>query len=159
MDLNPDLIELLKRFSASKVRFLIVGAHAVAFHGHPRFTGDLDLWVDPSPENAERVWTALQAFGAPLSQLTPATFTEPHNVFQMGIAPHRFDILTGIEGVGFAAAWKNRARGVLADVAVYYLGRQELVKNKKAVGRPQDLLDVTNLEAYKKHVRRKRRGT
>jgi hypothetical protein len=156
MDLHPDLIELLKGLSASKVRFLIVGAHAVAFHGHPRFTNDLDIWIEQSPENAERVWRALKEFGAPLADVRPEDFANPDIVYQMGVAPNRFDVLVSIDAVHFAKAWRNRVRGTLGGIPVHYLGRQDLLRNKKAAGRSQDLIDVEKLDVFQKHLRRKR---
>jgi hypothetical protein len=157
MDLHPDLIELLKTLSASKVKYLIVGAHAVAFHGHPRFTKDLGIWVEPTQENAHKVWSALRAFGAPLAEVKPEDFANPNIVYQMGVPPHRFDILVSIEGVRFQNAWPKRVRGRIADMDVYYLGREHLIRNKKAVGRPQDLIDVEHMQIFHKFVQRRRR--
>jgi hypothetical protein len=146
MDLHPDLIELLSTLSASKVRYLIVGAHAVAFHGHPRFTKDLDVWVEPSSENAQRVWHALKRFGAPLADMTPEDFANPRIVYQMGAPPHRVDVMSGIDGVEFDEAWPRRGRGELGGQIVHFVGREDL----------QDLRDVRKLDVYERTKRRKR---
>src|SRR5947207_13867770 len=106
-----DFVELLQAFTANKVRFLIVGAYALALHGLPRFTRDLDVWVDPTPENATRVMAALRQFGAPMSGLAETDFAGPGTVFQMGVEPCRIDVLTQITGVGFEEAWESRTSG------------------------------------------------
>lgn len=144
--MNRDFVEMLSALSDAEAEYLIVGAHALAVHGHPRATGDLDLWVRATPENAERVWKALQAFGAPLSDLSPEDFTSPDLVIQLGFAPNRIDILTGISGVSFDTAWSNRISASIADIEVPVIGREEFIRNKQAVGRPRDLADVADLE-------------
>ena len=106
--MNRDFVEMLSALSAAGAEFLIVGAHALAAHGLPRATGDLDIWVKPSTENAERVWCALTTFGAPLDALSLADLLRDDTVFQIGIAPSRIDLLTGISGVGFDEAWPKR---------------------------------------------------
>jgi hypothetical protein len=139
---NPDYLDLLRALNDAEARFLVVGAYAVAFHSEPRATGDLDLWVDPSSENAARVHRALMAFGAPLTDLTVADLATPDVVFQMGLAPRRIDILTSITGVAFEDAWRDRASASYGGVPFHVLGRAELIQNKRAVGRPKDLLDL-----------------
>ncbi len=145
--LNPDFKDMLSALSAAHADYLVVGAYALAAHGYPRATGDLDLWVRPSPENAQRVWAALIAFGAPVSKLTVADFATPDIVYQIGVAPRRIDILTTISGVEFDLAWRNRLCLKLDGLSVWVIGRDDLVTNKRAAGRPKDLADVETLAA------------
>jgi len=128
------------------VRYLIVGAYAVTFHSRPRFTKDLDIWIDADAVNAERAWRALAAFGAPLKDVKPSDLSNPQLVYQVGVPPNRIDILTSLDGVVFEDAWSRRAVGRYGDCPVAYLSRQDLITNKRRVGRPQDLLDVEALE-------------
>ncbi|MBI5367728.1 MAG: hypothetical protein HZA54_11880 [Planctomycetes bacterium] len=127
-------------------RYLLVGGYAVAFHAEPRWTKDLDVWVDCSPENAQRVHAALRKFGAPIQNLTADDLTRSDLIFQMGIVPNRIDILTGMEGIGFSEAWASGVEAHYGDVAIHVIGKAALVLNKRAVGRPQDLRDVEALE-------------
>lgn len=138
---------MLQAFAAAGVRFLVVGAHALAAHGVPRVTGDLDLWIEATPENAARTWRALAAFGAPLSGLhvTEEAFFTPDQVVQLGMPPYRVDVMTSVSGLTFADAWKGRSEGALFEVAVAFLGREDLIRNKRASGRPQDLRDIESL--------------
>lgn len=145
--MNRDFAEILASFSAANVEFLVVGAYAVAVHGRPRATGDLDIWVNPTPENAARVWRALTEFGAPLDQLRLEDFSSADLVFQMGVPPSRIDILTGISGVSFSEAWPERVTVTVEGSAVPVLGRAALLRNKRAAGRPRDLADLAELEA------------
>jgi len=147
MQSNSDFEEILLAFNAGRVSYLVVGAYAVAAYARPRATGDIDLWVEPTADNARRVYRALAAFGAPLDGISELTFTEPDIVFQMGIAPIRIDILTGIDGVAFADAWPNRTPSVIGTVPVNVIGKSDLKRNKTAAGRPQDLADIVRLEA------------
>ena len=143
--MNPDFVALLREFSAAEVRFLIVGAYALAHHARPRATGDLDVWVEPTAVNAERVHRALRAFGAPLADLSAADLTQPELVYQIGIPPRRIDILTSLTGLTFDEAWNARAEGPFGDTRCPYLGREAFVRNKRAVGRPRDLADLEAL--------------
>ena len=118
----------------------------MAAHGLPRATGDMDLWVRPSPENAERVWRALAEFGAPLDQLSQGDLTEPDVEFQLGVVPSRIDILTSVTGVDFEDAWARREVIDLDGVQVGVIAREDLIRNKKAVGRLRDLADIEELE-------------
>ena len=136
---------MLSALSAAGAEFLVVGAHALAAHGVPRATGDLDLWVRATAENAERVWEALEQFGAPLHDLTKDDLARPEIVFQIGVVPQRIYLLTSITGVTFDEAWDNRVVVRLADLDVPVLGRSELVRNKRAVGRTRDLADIEAL--------------
>src|SRR3954451_8617759 len=108
--MNPDFVDLLRAFADGEVRCLIVGAYALAVHGRPRATGDLDVWVDPTPDNAANVMSALHQFGAPTAQVSAADFSRPGVVFQMGLPPLRIDVLTEISGVTFTEAWPARTR-------------------------------------------------
>ena len=143
--MNPDFRDLLAEFNARNVEFLVVGAHALAAHGHVRATEDLDVWVRPEGENAKRVLDALRAFGAPLHDLTEKDLTTPGVVFQIGVAPLRIDVLTAIDGVDFAEAWPSRLVAKFADQTIAVLSKEHLIKNKRAVGRTQDLADVERL--------------
>jgi hypothetical protein len=143
--MNQDFVDLLRAFVAHDVRFLIVGAYALALHGRPRATGDLDVWIDPTPENAPRILRALASFGAPLDQVSEADFTTPGVVFQIGVPPVRIDILTALTGLTFDEAWPGRVREAIGDVAVDFIGVEAFVKNKRATGRAKDLGDIEGM--------------
>lgn len=144
-----DFRDLLAELVANEVRFLVVGAHALAALGVPRVTADLDLWVEPTPANAGRTWRALAAFGAPLANLNirETDLVRPEQVMQLGLPPYRIDILTSISGVGFPEAWAGRLGGTLFDVPVAFIGREAFIRNKRASGRPKDLEDLRALGA------------
>ena len=144
--MNQDFRDLLAEFNARQVEFLLVGAHALAAHGHVRATQDLDVWVRPSPENAKRVIEALRAFGAPLRDLTEDDLSTPGVVFQIGVEPIRIDVLTAIDGIGFDEAWADRLTLKFSDQGVCVLSKEHLIKNKLAAGRTQDLADVEALK-------------
>ena len=144
--MSSDFSELLATFNAEAVEYLVVGAHALAAHGHVRATKDLDVWVRPSVENAPRVLRALVSFGAPLQDLSERDLATPGVIFQIGIAPVRIDVITAIDGVEFVAAWADRMHAKLGGVSVPVLSRHHLIANKKASGRLQDLADVERLE-------------
>ena len=145
--MNPDFVALLRELSAADARFLVVGAYAVTFHSRPRATGDLDVWVDRQHANARRVHAALRAFGAPLDQLSEMDLQAPDVVFQMGVPPRRIDLLTSLTGLEFAEAWPARVEGRFGEIVCPYIGRQDLMKNKRALGRPRDLADLELLES------------
>ena len=144
--MNQDFVDLLRAFAEADVRFLVVGAYALAVHGRPRATGDLDIWVDATPENASRVIDALRAFGAPLEQISESDFSTPGVAYQIGIEPRRIDILTELSGVAFAEAWPDRIRRPFGDISVDFIGRAAFLRNKRATGRPKDLVDIDGLE-------------
>lgn len=144
--MNPDFAEMLAALSEARADFMVIGAHAVAVHGRPRATGDLDIWVRPTPENATRVWAALIAFGAPLHELTLQDLVADDVVFQIGVAPNRIDLLTTIGGVTFDEAWPRRTTVALWGQSVPVIGREDLMRNKQASGRPRDLADLAELE-------------
>ena len=144
--MNQDFVDLLRAFVDHDVRFLIVGAYALALHGRPRATGDLDVWVDATSENAVRVVRALASFGAPMDQVSEADFSSPGVVFQMGVAPGRIDILTALTGLTFQEAWPGRVRESLGSVEVDFIGREAFIRNKRATGRLKDLGDIEGME-------------
>jgi hypothetical protein len=137
---------MLSALSAEGAEFLIVGAYALAAHGLPRATGDLDIWINKAPENVERVWKALLRFGAPLDALEPLDLLKPDLVFQIGVAPQRIDLLTSIDGLNFGQAWPDRVDTEVAGLRIPVISRAHLVRNKRASGRPHDLADVAWLE-------------
>ena len=145
--MNQDFEDMLRALVHCNVRFLVVGAHALAAHGVPRSTGDLDIWVEPSPENAQRIWKALEEFGAPVENLgvTSADFTAADMVVQLGLPPGRIDLLTGLSGLTFEDAWRDRMSQNIAQVAVPFLGRAAFIANKRATGRLKDLADLEAL--------------
>jgi glycine cleavage system aminomethyltransferase T len=142
--IHADFEDALAALCDVGAEFLVVGAYAMSFHGVPRATGDIDVLVRPSPENAERVWRALAAFGAPLEAagLTLDDLVTPGTVYQMGVAPRRIDVLTSISGVTFDEAWSSRVPFQLASRTIHFIGREALVRNKQASGRPKDLADL-----------------
>ena len=144
--LDKDLRELLALFNTTGVEFLVVGGHAVAFHGRPRLTDDLDLFVRPDLKNGERIVQALQTFGFGSLDLTPADFLADDRVIQLGRAPNRVDLLTRLYGVDFSDAWGRRVAARLDDAQVWIISRDDLIKNKRETGRTQDLADVEFLE-------------
>ena len=140
--MHPDFKELLSEFNAHRVEYLVVGAHALAAHGHVRATKDMDVWVRPSTDNARRVIAALKAFGAPLHGVTVEELSKPDLVVQLGVAPVRIDVITSITGVEFDEAYPARLETHFAGEPVGVLSRQHLIQNKSATARPQDLADV-----------------
>lgn len=144
--LNPDYRDILSAFADAGVEYLLVGAYALAAHGQPRATGDIDLWVRSTQENAHRVVEALGAFGAPTSDIRPEDFQTPEVVFQIGVSPRRIDLMTSIDGVEFEEAWGDRMDVELNDVVVPVISRAHLIRNKRATGRTQDLADIERLE-------------
>ena len=144
--LNPDYRDILSIFNEEKVEYLVVGAYALAAHGLPRATGDIDLWIDRDERNAHRAWRSLVKFGAPLSDLRESDFSSPGMVYQIGVAPNRIDILTSIDGVEFNDAWRQRIEVTIEGLLVFVISRAHLIANKKTVGRPQDLADIDRIE-------------
>jgi hypothetical protein len=144
--MNPDFVDLLRAFVAADVRFLVVGAYALALHGRPRATGDLDVWVEATPDNAARVMKALRAFGAPTADISEADFSREGVTYQIGLPPGRIDILTELTGLTFAEAWPDRLNRAFGEVAVDFIGRVAFLRNKRATGRPKDLGDIEGME-------------
>ena len=143
--MNQDFLDLLRAFAAHDVRFLIVGAYALAIHGRPRATGDLDVWVDATPDNAARVYAALRRFGAPLEDVVERDFAVPGIVYQIGLPPGRIDVLTELSGLVFDDAWPTRLRGSFGEIETDFIGREAFVRNKLATGRAKDRVDVESL--------------
>ncbi|HVZ20265.1 MAG TPA: hypothetical protein VG871_04345 [Vicinamibacterales bacterium] len=144
--MNKDFVDLLRAFIGADVRFLVVGAYALAIHGKPRATGDLDLWVEPTTANAARVMQALAAFGAPLQEVRESDFASPGVVYQIGVAPGRIDILTDLTGLTFQQAWPNRIARSFGELTVDVIGLADFVRNKRATGRTKDLGDIEGLD-------------
>ena len=147
--LNEDFRDFLRDLAVEGVEFVVVGAYALAFHGIPRATGDIDILVRPSAENAARVLRALVRFGAPVQAagVTEADFASGGVVYQIGLPPRRIDVLTEISGVDFDAAWESRETATFDEATVFFLGREALIRNKRSTGRTKDLADAESLEA------------
>ena len=146
--MNSDYRDLIAEFNAHGVEYIVVGAHALAAHGHVRATKDLDVWVRPSLDNARRVMSALHAFGAALHDLTLEDLASPGVVFQIGIEPVRIDVITAIDGVEFDDAWPRRLQTTFADQPASVLSRVDLIKNKTTTARAQDIADVEWLQEH-----------
>jgi len=142
---TKDFEELFACFNVRHVKAVIVGGYAFSFHAKPRFTKDIDVFVEPTPENAERVIRALDDFGFSGLGLTPADFSTAGPVVQLGVPPNRVDLLTAIDGVTFDEAWAGKVAGAYGAKRVFYLGLEELKRNKRASGRLQDLADLESL--------------
>jgi len=145
MNLNPDFRECIALLNAHDVRYLVVGGYAVGMHGHPRYTKDLDIWIDRSPENAERVLDALDAFGFGGIGLSVDDLTDPDSIVQLGRVPNRIDLMTTLSGVTFDECYPNRVVDQSDDTTVQYIGLEDLMANKRALGRHRDLGDVEDL--------------
>ena len=145
MTLQKDLREFIESLNALEVRFLIVGAFAVAYHGYFRYTSDIDLFVDRSNENAKRVWQAVQQFGFADLKLTVEDFSQEDQVIQFGVPPNRIDVMTSVSGVSFDEAWASRDQGDLDGLSVAFISKEMLKRNKAACGRLQDLADLEHL--------------
>jgi hypothetical protein len=148
--LNPDFRDMLSALSAEDVEYLLVGAYAMAVYGRPRATGDMDVLVRPTPENARRVLLALKRFGAPLLDLTQQDLETKGTVFQIGQPPRRIDIMNEIDGVGFDEAWEARVSREVDGVTVPVISREHRLRNKRAAGRPRDRADAAWLEEQDK---------
>lgn len=144
--LNRDFNDLLSAFNAAEVEYLVVGAHALAAHGHVRATKDLDVWIRPSAVNAARVMAGLAVFGAPAGAVSESDFAAPGITFQIGVDPVRIDIITTVDGLSFDDAWPNRVRADYGGQPAFVISRADLIANKRASGRPQDLADIAALE-------------
>jgi hypothetical protein len=144
--LNSDYRDILSIFNEEKVEYLVIGAYALAAHGLPRATGDIDLWINREQQNVHKVWRALEKFGAPLTNLKENDLCNPEVVYQIGVAPNRIDILTSIDAVEFHEAWRQRIEVNIEGLSVSVISRPHLIANKKTVGRPQDLVDIDRLE-------------
>jgi predicted nucleotidyltransferase len=148
VELKPDFKDLLRLFNHHQVRYLIVGGYAVMKYTEPFYTKDIDVWVEPVPENAERAYRALVEFGAPMADLTVHDLTQPHTVFQFGIAPTRVDVMTTIDAVTFPEAWENRVETHLGGIPISIISLQDLIRNKEAASRDTDRLHLERLKKY-----------
>ena len=142
---TKDFEELFAVFLRRGVRFVIVGAHALAHHARPRYTKDLDILLEPSEANAEKVVASLEEFGFGGLGIVAADFEEPGRILQLGVPPNRIDLMTRIDGVSFDEVWESRADGAYGRVTVAFIGYEALMRNKAASGRPQDLVDLETL--------------
>ncbi len=145
MEVQQDFKELLELFNAHRVKYVIVGGYALAFHGAPRYTGDIDLLIKPDQENAQKVLNALKDFGFAALDLSNDDFSSPEKVVQLGVPPVRIDIVTSITGLTWEQIAPNRITGTYGEVPVYYIGKQEFIANKKAISRHKDLADIEAL--------------
>jgi hypothetical protein len=145
MNLQKDLREFVELLNALDVRFMVVGAFAVAYHGYPRYTADIDLFVECSPDNAERLLQAVRQFGFADTKLSAGDFSQEDQVIQLGVAPNRIDIMTFLSGVAFADAWASREQGEIDGLSVPFISKEMLKRNKAASGRLQHLADLEHL--------------
>ena len=145
MELFQDYEDLLNAFNARGVKYLLIGGYAVSFYTVPRFTKDMDLWIRPDERNAQKVYQALEDFGAPLTNIVPGDFVVLGTVYQMGVAPVRIDIINTTGGVPFDEAWKNKKTVKYGQATVQIIGLSELIAVKRAVGRKQDMIDLEKL--------------
>ena len=145
MEAQPDFKELLALLNAHQVDYLIVGGYALAFHGAPRFTGDIDIFINPHSDNAQRVLAALADFGFHFPNLTADDFQKPNKVVQLGVPPVRIDLLTSISGLSWEEANASKEAGSYGDVPVSYIGRNAYIRNKRAAGRAKDIADIEAL--------------
>ena len=147
--MNQDFKDLFRVFNEYNVRYLVVGAYAVIYYAEPRYTKDLDIWVEPSRENAGLVWKALSAFGAPLEGVTLEDFFNPELVYQIGVAPNRIDVMMNIPGVEFSSAYERKVESTYGEEPIGIIAIDDLIEAKRTVDREQDRLDVKSLEQAK----------
>ena len=147
MALSKDWREFLELLNSRGVDYVIVGAQSLAFHGRPRHTGDLDILIRPTPDNARLLLALLNQFGFEQSSFKETDFLQPEQIIQLGRAPSRIDLLTSISGVSTNEAFTSKISAILDGIPVFILGKHALIQNKRAVGRPQDLADLAVLEA------------
>src|SRR4030043_819749 len=142
MEVQKDFKELLELLNKHNVEYMIVGGYALAFHGAPRYTGDLDIFIRPDSMNAQRIMRALKDFGFESVGLTEEDFKKPDNVIQLGVPPVRVDIVTSLTGIPWESALEQRVQGRYGDVQVHYIGREQFILNKRSMGRKKDLADI-----------------
>ncbi len=143
--LNQDFKEFIQLFNDNQVNYLVIGGYAVAVHGHPRYTKDIDIWIEISEENSQKIITALAEFGFGSLGLTAQDFQEPHQIIQLGYPPNRIDLITSPDGIDFQICYASKIEVMLDDIAVKFIDLDNLKKNKLASGRLQDLADLENL--------------
>ena len=146
MNVISDYEDLFKILNTCRVKYLLVGAYAVMYYTRPRYTKDIDVWVISELNDVYKIYEALKEFGVPLKGIKPEDFKDNTMVFQIGVAPVRIDILMGLPGVSYKAAWRNKKRIQYGQTPVYVLGQMDLVTVKKKAGRPQDIIDLENLK-------------
>ncbi|MEO0559083.1 MAG: nucleotidyltransferase [Bacteroidota bacterium] len=146
MEIYPDFREFLESFAARDVRYLVVGGYALGFHGHPRYTGDLDVWIEPTPENSARVIAALTDFGFSSLELAEDTFSHPDVIVQIGREPLRIDLITSPSGVVFETCYPQRKVVDVDGISVDVIGMEGFKANKAASGRPQDIADLDHVK-------------
>ncbi len=147
--LHQDYKEFIKLLNETKVEYLVVGAFALAFHGLPRYTGDIDFWVNNTEANSKKVYSCLKEFGFPMSKITERDFMSEDLIFQMGYPPVRIDIITGVSGLNFENSFKNKEIRKSGSIKIYYINIDDLKKNKKASGRAKDLADLEEIRKHK----------
>lgn len=145
--MNQDFKDLFKLLYDNEVKYLVVGAYAVIYYAEPRYTKDLDIWIEPTLENAKRLWKVLTVFGAPLKNISVEDFCNRELVYQIGIAPNRIDIIMDVSGVDFSSAWGKRVTSSYDKEPIYIIDIEDLIRAKKATNREQDRIDIKNLEA------------
>ena len=146
MRIEKDFKEFIALLNKNSVRYLIVGGYAFSFHAEPRYTKDIDFFVDGSGENAERLLNALAGFGFKNIGLSKADFIKSENIVQLGVPPVRIDLMTSLTGLDFAAAWENKVTAKYGNIPAFFISLDDLIRNKRACGREQDILDVKYLE-------------
>ncbi len=156
--MEKDFREFIGSLNAAGAKYVVVGGYAVGFHGFMRYTEDIDFFVEASPENAARVMLAMRTFGAPTANIAERDFSSPNMVVQFGRPPNRIDILTSLEGVRFEDAWKKRVEVTIDGLRVPFMGLNHLLRNKRAVGRPQDLTDVKRIIKHNRPSKRRERS-
>ena len=148
MFVNSDFTDLLKVFNEQNIKYLVIGGYAFIQYAEPRFTKDLDIWISTDEINGKAVYAALKQFGAPLRVISESDFSEDGTYYQMGIPPVRIDIFMGVPGAEFTKCWKNKVEIQFDDLVIPFISREDLIKIKKAAGRPQDLIDIEQLNQY-----------
>lgn len=146
IEFPKDFREFLQLLNSKKIKYLVVGGYAVGFHGYPRATGDLDIWIDINRPNALKIVEALKDFGFDLPELKTDLFLQTEKVIRMGVPPMRLEIITSIDGVLFKPCYKNRVIADLGEIKVNFISKDDLLINKRASGRPQDLVDFEKLQ-------------
>lgn len=144
--LSRDFKEFIELLNANEVKYMVVGGYAVALHGHPRYTKDLDVWIELSPGNADRILSVLDKFGLGSLNLKPDDFLEENQIIQLGYPPNRIDLLTTLKDIKFEDCYKTKVKVAIGDVEINFIDIENLKKNKRATGRLQDLADAENLE-------------
>ena len=155
MQIPSDYKDLLKALNKHRVKYLIIGAYAVIYYTEPRYTKDIDIWVEPEIKNAKKVYEVLKEFGASLKGMSINDFMNPNLVYRMGVPPVRVDIMMGIPGIAFDEAWKHRSKGLFEGIKVNIIGIKELIKSKEKTKRDYDLKDIESLKLKLKLKRRK----